>query len=52
MCTHLNMLDRAEELERDNSNPETKYIAYYCLLFAVEKGFISVKFYSLCVGLL
>lgn len=36
--THYYITFRAEELEKDSSNPEAKYIAYYCLLFAVEKG--------------
>lgn len=29
---------RAEELEADSMNPNAKYMAYYCLIYAIEKG--------------
>ena len=33
---------RAEELDKDTSNPDSKVVAYFCRSFAVEKG-IKVK---------
>ena len=31
-------LRRAEELDKDTSNPNSPVIAYYCRLYAIEKG--------------